>query len=93
MQISDVEVGQIIKGTIKNLTNSGLFVAISSNIDGVIWPNHYADIALKHPERRFKPGARIKCRVCANICSLLLISYPALGFGRRPRTQAHIIDS
>ncbi|KAK2461613.1 hypothetical protein APHAL10511_006076 [Amanita phalloides] len=63
MQVSDVEVGQVIKGTIKKLSEFGLFVTISGSIDGIIWPNHYADIALKHPAKRFKPGASLKCRV------------------------------
>jgi rRNA biogenesis protein RRP5 len=62
-QVSDVEVGEIIKGTIKRLTDNGLFVGLSGNFDGVIWPNHYADITLKHPAKRFKVGASIKCRV------------------------------
>jgi rRNA biogenesis protein RRP5 len=64
MQVSDVEVGEVVKGTIKKITDSSLFVTISGGIDCVVWPNHYADIALKHPARRFKPGAAIKCRVC-----------------------------
>lgn len=64
LQVTDVHVGEIVKGTIKRLTDSGLFVSISGNVDGVVWPNHYADIKLKHPSRRFKPGASIKCRVC-----------------------------
>ncbi|KDR85384.1 hypothetical protein GALMADRAFT_234227 [Galerina marginata CBS 339.88] len=62
-QIHDVEVGEIVKGTIKKLTDSGLFVSLSGGIDGVVWPNHYADITLKHPAKRFKEGAGIKCRV------------------------------
>ncbi|KAH9944184.1 nucleic acid-binding protein [Epithele typhae] len=63
LQVADVQVGEVIKGTIKKLTDSALFVSISGNVDGVIWPNHYADIALKHPQKRFKPAASIKCRV------------------------------
>jgi len=63
IQVSDVEVGEVVKGTIKKLTDSALFVALSGNIDGVVWPNHYADIKLKHPAKRFKVGASIKCRV------------------------------
>ncbi|OBZ78635.1 rRNA biogenesis protein RRP5 [Grifola frondosa] len=63
LQVADVHVGEIIKGTIKKLTDSALFVSISGNVDGVIWPNHYADIVLKHPQKRFKPGGSIKCRV------------------------------
>ncbi|KAJ7169696.1 hypothetical protein C8R46DRAFT_1265028, partial [Mycena filopes] len=63
LQVADVQVGEIIKGSIKKLTDSGLFVSMSGNIDGVVWPNHYADITLKHPAKRFKAGANIKCRV------------------------------
>ncbi|KAF7339807.1 rRNA biogenesis protein RRP5 [Mycena venus] len=63
LQVADVQVGEVIKGTIKMLTDSGLFVSMSGNVDGVVWPNHYADITLKHPAKRFKAGANIKCRV------------------------------
>ncbi|KAF8167718.1 hypothetical protein B0H34DRAFT_645870 [Crassisporium funariophilum] len=63
LQVSDVEVGEVVKGTIKKLADSGLFVSLSGGVDGVVWPNHYADIVLKHPAKRFKEGASIKCRV------------------------------
>ncbi|KAI0066486.1 nucleic acid-binding protein [Artomyces pyxidatus] len=63
LQVADVHVGEFIKGTIKKLTDSALFVSISGNVDGVVFPNHYADITLKQPQKRFKPGASIKCRV------------------------------
>lgn len=63
LQVADVQVGEVIKGTVRKLTDSALFVSISGNVDGVIWPNHYADIMLKHPQKRFKPGGSIKCRV------------------------------
>ncbi|KAJ4485931.1 hypothetical protein J3R30DRAFT_3655234 [Lentinula aciculospora] len=63
LQVTDVLVGEIIKGTIKKLNDSGLFVSLSENVDGVVWPNHFADIALKNPSKRFKAGASIKCRV------------------------------
>ena len=58
-----MDAGELVKGTIKKLTDSSLFVSLSGGIDGVIWPNHYSDIILKHPEKRFKEGASIKCRV------------------------------
>lgn len=74
LQVSDVEVGELVKGTIKKLTPNGLFVSLSGGIDGVVWPNHYADILLKHPAKRFKEGAAIKCRVrhFSALCSRLL---------------------
>jgi rRNA biogenesis protein RRP5 len=40
-----------------------MFINISGSVDGVAWPDHYADIKLKHPERRFKIGQTVKCRV------------------------------
>ncbi|KAL8286763.1 hypothetical protein RQP46_004291 [Phenoliferia psychrophenolica] len=63
LRVSDVKVGEVIKGTIKRLTDSALFVSISGNVDGVVWPMHYADIKLKNPEKKFKVGASIKARI------------------------------
>ncbi|CAA7268006.1 unnamed protein product [Cyclocybe aegerita] len=62
-QVADLEAGELVKGTIKKLTDTGLFVSLSGGLDGVVWPKHYADITLKHPSKRFKEGANIKCRV------------------------------
>lgn len=66
LQVGELKVGEVLKGTVKKLTDSALFVSISGNVDGVIWPNHYADIALKHPQKRFKPATAIKCRVSSS---------------------------
>jgi len=63
LRVSDVQVGELLKGTVKKLTHNALFVSISGNVDGVVFPNHYADIILKHPQKRFKEGNSIKCRV------------------------------
>jgi rRNA biogenesis protein RRP5 len=93
LQVGDVQVGELIKGTIKKLTESGLFVSISENVDGVVWPNHYADIALKHPSKRFKPGASIKCRVSVIICCRgCRSSHPHAGSYRRLREKTHCFE-
>ncbi len=42
-----------------------MFINIHGNVDGVVWPLHYADIRLKHPEKRFKVGSTVRCRVFA----------------------------
>ena len=63
LKVSDVQVGELLKGTVKKLTDNALFVSISGSVDGVVFPNHYADIMLKHPQRRFKEGNNIRCRV------------------------------
>ncbi|GAA5841896.1 hypothetical protein JCM11251_005414 [Rhodosporidiobolus azoricus] len=63
LRVQDVKVGEEVKGTVKRLSDSALFVSISGNVDGVVWPLHYADIRLKHPEKKFKPGQTVKARI------------------------------
>lgn len=63
LQLTDFEPGQLVKATIKNVSDSALFVCLPGDIDAVVWPNHFADIKLKHPAKRFKHGATIKCKV------------------------------
>ncbi|KAM0751109.1 hypothetical protein T439DRAFT_301042 [Meredithblackwellia eburnea MCA 4105] len=63
LRVSDVKVGDVIKGTVKRLGDSALFVSISGNVDGVVWPLHYSDIRLKHPEKKFKEGSPVKARI------------------------------
>jgi rRNA biogenesis protein RRP5 len=78
LQVADVQVGEVVKGTIKRLTDSALFVSLSGNVDGVIWPTHYADIILKHPQKRFKPGGTIKCRVSFSQGSQAILGHNSL---------------
>ncbi|CAE6479265.1 unnamed protein product [Rhizoctonia solani] len=63
MQVADVEVGKSLKGTIVRLRETGLVVSLSDKVTGLVTPQHYADIKLKHPERKFKEGATVKCKV------------------------------
>ncbi|KAG9127379.1 rRNA biogenesis protein rrp5 [Ceratobasidium sp. 392] len=63
MRAGDVNVGDTLKGTITKLKENGLIVALSDKVTGFVGPDHYADIKLKHPERKFKEGATVKCRV------------------------------
>lgn len=65
------------QGTIHKLTDKAMFVNISGSIDGAVWPLHYADIQLKHPEKRFKAGASVKCRV-SSYPSPSILPLPAL---------------
>ena len=92
LQVGQVQVGEILKGTIKQLTDSALFVSISGNVDGVIWPLHYADIPLKHPSKKFKVGGSIKCRVRVNITIALLYTYRPQGAHSRSGAESHCAD-
>lgn len=72
MHVSDVKVGERMKGSIKQLSDKALFVSVSGSVDAVVWPNHYADITLRHPEKRFKAGGAVKGRVSRLYNSTLL---------------------
>lgn len=63
LQLTDFQVGEPVKATIKTVSETALFVKLPGNIDAVVWPNHFADIKLKHPGRRFKPESTLKCKV------------------------------
>ncbi len=67
LRVDDVEVGEMVKGTVRKLSDTTLFVRINGNVDGMVWPLHFADIVLKHPQKRFKKDADIKCRVSRSI--------------------------
>lgn len=63
LQVSELSVGEVLTGQVKKLSENGLFLSISGTVDGVVWPNHYADITLRQPQKRFKEKAVVKCRV------------------------------
>lgn len=63
MKVSDLKVGQVLEGTVQRLSESALFVNIHGNVNGIVWPLHYSDLRLKHPERKFKVGGVVKARV------------------------------
>lgn len=63
MQVDELQVGKVLKGTIRALTDKALFVNLQGSVDGVVYPIHYADIQIKHPEKRFKVGNAVRCRV------------------------------
>ncbi|KZO92777.1 hypothetical protein CALVIDRAFT_540664 [Calocera viscosa TUFC12733] len=65
LQTGDFQAGEIVKGTIQRLTDVGMFVDVGGNISGRVAPDHYADIILKHPEKRYRSGASVKCRILA----------------------------
>ncbi|EJU00095.1 U3 snoRNP-associated protein Rrp5 [Dacryopinax primogenitus] len=65
VQTGDFTPGEIVKGAIENLTDVGMFVDVGGDISGRVALDQLADIELKHPEKRFKAGASVKCRILA----------------------------
>ena len=68
LRLEDVEIGQVVKGTIKKIIVgatgvTGLLVNIAEGISGLVPDVHFADIPLKNPEKKFKEGGTVTARV------------------------------
>ena len=68
LRIEDVQVGQLVTGTIEKLMINasgfaGVIIKIAEGITGLAPEIHLADVHLQHPDRRFKEGASVKARV------------------------------
>jgi small subunit ribosomal protein S1 len=61
-----VNVGDVIEGEIRNITDFGLFIGLEGDIDGLI---HHSDISWSEPGdvaiKNFKKGERIKAKILA----------------------------
>jgi small subunit ribosomal protein S1 len=61
--LTEIQVGEIREGIVKNTTNFGIFVSLSSTIDGLV---HIGDITwerIKHPKDIVNIGDTIKVKV------------------------------
>lgn len=65
MRVTEVEVGSQVKATITRIGSNGsaIFVNLGGAFEGVVFPLHFADVPLKKPEKKYKPGATVKARV------------------------------
>ncbi|XP_058237174.1 protein RRP5 homolog isoform X2 [Hemibagrus wyckioides] len=59
----DIKPGQTVEGTVQSLEKYGMHVKISEHIKGLVPRIHLADIILTNPEKKYKEGMRIKCKV------------------------------
>ncbi|SPO21291.1 related to RRP5 - processing of pre-ribosomal RNA [Ustilago trichophora] len=64
MRVSEVEVGEVVNASIIKLgLPNAIFLQLHGNVDGIVFANHFADVKLTQPEKRFKPGLQVKARV------------------------------
>ncbi|KAH8915962.1 hypothetical protein BT69DRAFT_1271010 [Atractiella rhizophila] len=63
--LSSVQPGQKLKCTVKRVTPGALFVDYGGKTDGVIFPNHWADVKVKEKdmEKKWGVGKTVKARV------------------------------
>ncbi|EIM20729.1 hypothetical protein E3Q22_03362 [Wallemia mellicola] len=63
MKVSDAEVGAIVDGIVKKIADDRMFISISGNVDAIVWPTHYSDVKLKHPEKKYRSDMKVKARI------------------------------
>ena len=64
------------QGTVKEVMFNGVAVKLAKSIFSFIPGMHLADVPIKHPEKKFEAGHKLKCRVRTyfphNICNDVL---------------------
>ena len=68
LRLEDVPVGDVVRVTIEKLLLGGsgikgVIVKLVDGITGLVAAEHLADVALQHPEKKFREGAQVKARV------------------------------
>ncbi|XP_062927497.1 protein RRP5 homolog isoform X1 [Mobula hypostoma] len=63
LRYHDIVPGQVIEGTVASLEKFGVLVKLTDHIRGLVPRTHLADVPLKHPEKMYSVGDKIKCRV------------------------------
>lgn len=63
MRVSEVTPGDVVNATVRRVTDRAIFLKLNGNVDGVVFPLHFADIMLRHPEKKYKPNAGVRARV------------------------------
>ncbi|CAD6934448.1 unnamed protein product [Tilletia controversa] len=67
MRVSEVVVGDEVRGTITNADEHKIVVDIGGAHNGIVFPSHFSDIQLKSKKAlaKYKPGLSVKARVWA----------------------------
>ncbi|KAK9239989.1 hypothetical protein V1525DRAFT_396537 [Lipomyces kononenkoae] len=64
LRLEDVKPGDVAEGEVSKIVASGgLLVRLSDGIVGHVNELHLSDVKISQPERRFRPGMKVKCRV------------------------------
>lgn len=68
LRLADIQPGTVVKGTVEKILIGpdgvrGILVKVSPGITGHVSLMHFSDVALKNPEKKFREGISVKCRV------------------------------
>ncbi|OLL26878.1 rRNA biogenesis protein rrp5 [Neolecta irregularis DAH-3] len=63
LRINEIHVGNLVNGKVLKIIPAGLLVQLTDKITAFVPSIHMADIVLRNPEKKFKEGGKVKCRV------------------------------
>ncbi|CAN6626078.1 rRNA biogenesis protein Rrp5p [Trichomonascus vanleenenianus] len=64
LRAQDVPIGDVVSCKVERImAQGGIIVKLSEGLEAIADEKHLSDIKLSHPERKFKPGMKVKCRV------------------------------
>lgn len=63
MKYSDISIGDVVEGTVERVGDFGVIISLADNIRGLCPRIHFSDVKLKHPRRKLREGAKVKCHV------------------------------
>ena len=63
MKYADISVGDVLEATVEKHGRFGMVVSIQGSICGLCPTIHISDVRLKNPQKRYKEGSKVKCRV------------------------------
>ncbi|XP_023571395.1 protein RRP5 homolog isoform X2 [Octodon degus] len=63
LKYHDIKTGTVIKGTVLTIKPFGMLVKVGEQMRGLVPAMHLADIPMKNPEKKYRVGEEVKCRV------------------------------
>jgi len=63
MDLSELKVGTVLKGTVRNVTDFGAFVDIGVHQDGLVHISELSDRFIRHPSEVVKVGDQVTVSV------------------------------
>ncbi|KAG4306303.1 hypothetical protein PORY_000291 [Pneumocystis oryctolagi] len=63
LRLEDFNVAELVSGTIEKIIPQGILVHIAEGITGIVPTLHISDVFLIHPEKKFKKGDKVSCKV------------------------------
>ncbi|KAG5519000.1 hypothetical protein PMAC_002531 [Pneumocystis sp. 'macacae'] len=63
LRLEDFTIAELITGIIEKIIPQGVLVHITEGITGIVPILHMSDVFLIHPEKKFKEGDKVSCKV------------------------------